>query len=90
MGFMERLLGKNWLTTLGGIVAVIGGVLPLLPASLGVDPQWSITIIALGAGFAGITAKAANVHSTLNETMTATKEAAVIKASEQIEESKKA
>ena len=70
--FMEKLIGRNWITKLGAIVAGIGGVLRVLPESLHIDPQWSTFIVSVGAAITGFGAKDFNVHSTVSEIKTAT------------------
>jgi hypothetical protein len=82
---MEKLLGQNWLTSLGGLISGIGGILCLLPSSLHLDPQWSVFTIALGGVVVGVGAKSFNVHSTVQQTETATKE----KTADDIKEAKK-
>lgn len=64
---MERVLGKNWLTTLGGIIAALGGLFGLLPKSVDVDPAWGSFVAAVGAAIVGVGAKSFNVHSTHDE-----------------------
>jgi hypothetical protein len=77
MGFMEERFGKNWLTSLGGLIALVGSMLGLLPKSLNIDPQWAIFVAGLGAAIGGFGAKSFNAHSTAAEVQTATKEKAV-------------
>jgi len=69
---MEAILGKNWLTTLGGIISAIGGCVALLPKSAEVDPAWGGFIAAVGGAIVGVGAKSFNVHSTDTEVMKAT------------------
>jgi hypothetical protein len=71
---MESILGKNWLTTLGGIIAALGGLVALLPKSLELDPQWGAFAVALGGAITGVGAKSFNVHSTQGEVKESTKE----------------
>jgi hypothetical protein len=69
---MENILGKNWLTTLGGLISAVGACLALLPKSMDVDPAWGAFIVGLGAAVAGVGAKSFNVHSTDTEVMKTT------------------
>lgn len=71
---MKNILGENWLTNLGGLIAAIGGVMALLPKSLNLDPQWGAFAVGLGGAIAGFGAKSFNVHSTQNEVKVATEE----------------
>jgi hypothetical protein len=69
---MKGILGENWITKLGGLIAAIGGVLALLPKSLDLDPQWGAFAVGLGGAIAGFGAKDYNVHSTQAEVKTST------------------
>ena len=69
---MEKLLGKNWITTLGGLIAALGGVLALLPKSVNLDPQWGAFVVGLGGAIAGFGSKDFNNHSTQTEVRKAT------------------
>jgi len=69
---MEAVLGKNWLTTLGGLISAVGACLALLPKSAEVDPAWGAFVVGVGAAVAGVGAKSFNVHSTDEEVIKAT------------------
>jgi len=71
---MENILGKNYLTTIGGIISAIGACLVLLPKSVDLDPAWGGFVTAIGAALTGVAAKSFNVHSTQVEVKGATKE----------------
>jgi len=74
---------KNWLVTVAGIMAALGGV-PLAVASSGITPPswWAhvtfpfILIGIIGAALLGWAAKGQDEHSTTTETQAATIETA--------------
>lgn len=71
---MEKILGKNWMTTLAGIVTVIGGAVAVAAQPLGLNPGWGVLVLSLGAGFGNLAAKDFNSHSTQAEVKVATEE----------------
>lgn len=62
---------KNWLTTVGGIMALFIGLPTVLGASHLAVPNWmnvaAIVIGTLGGGIVGISAKGQDEHSTSDQ-----------------------
>lgn len=69
---MEQILGKNWLTTLGGLILGLGLA---LETTLPPEYTWvAKSMAAVGGVILGVAAKAFNVHSTQAEVKKATDE----------------
>ena len=69
---MEKLLGKNWITTLGGLLLGIGLA---LEGTFPPEYAWiAKSLAAIGGVVLGVAAKAFNVHSTHAEVQDATRQ----------------
>ena len=75
---MEKLLGKNWITTLGGLLLGIGLA---LEGTFPPEYAWiAKSLAAIGGVVLGVAAKAVNVHSTQQEVKKSTIEDAIKEA----------
>lgn len=75
---MEQLLGKNWPTTLGGLILGLGLA---LETTFPPEIAWiAKSMAAVGGVILGVAAKAFNVHSTQQEVKKSTIETAIKEA----------
>jgi len=85
---MDKILGENWKTTLGGILSAVGLALVGLE-TLPEKYKWVGPIMAaIGAALVGATAKDFNVHSTEGEIKASTEIKVAEKEVEALKEKK--
>jgi len=82
--YMTKIVGANWITKIGGLISGLGGLIVLLPKSVGLDPAWGGFLSALGGVIVGLGAKDFNNHSTQAEVKKATREEFIKKADETV------
>lgn len=75
---MESIFGKNWRTTLGGILSGAPGLLMAAFIAAGITPgKWAVFAMTLSTGIGvmvlGSNSKDAQTHSTAEEVDSATK-----------------
>ena len=77
---LTTIFGENWLTTIPGLLAWIGGAIFVVAP----ESKWGPALLALGAGAGNIAAKSFNVHSTHKEVQKSSIEDAIKKADDAV------